>query len=153
MNEIISMPILNLDAIKRPRFFSYPEFTTHKNYLNFIAENCLNVSITHNLKTTTKIFLDENVYKKIRLATLTLENIKAEWDVIMEDNEYAAVCVSWIPVKVYYLLYYLAIIQHYLISTETQCLHQSHIKTWGRSKDYIADGTISFGKNYFNFKN
>ncbi len=127
-----------------------PDFTTHLNYVGFLNE--ISKDLTISCKRTIEKQVSDNpiLGKKLNLIKLTLKGIEAEYKIILKNPEYAIVCVSWISVKSYYLLYNLCLILKYLMTGMKSSFNSSHISTLEDFKGYIVRGELEFNKVEFN---
>ncbi|MDP3732349.1 MAG: hypothetical protein Q8R31_04915, partial [Candidatus Omnitrophota bacterium] len=127
-----------------------PDFTTHLNYVGFLNE--ISKDLTISCKRTIEKQIPDNpiLGKKINLIKLTLKGIEAEYKIILKNPEYAIVCVSWISVKSYYLLYNLCLILKYLMTGMKSSFNSSHISALEDFKGYIVRGELEFNKAEFN---
>ncbi|MES2971729.1 MAG: hypothetical protein V4702_05400 [Patescibacteria group bacterium] len=88
------------------------DFTTHFNYIKCLNTLLQDISIELAIHKT--ISMDSKAIKKFeKLAGLTEKSIDGELAACKLEPEYAEVVAPWIPVKCYYLIYYL----------ESICLH------------------------------
>lgn len=127
-----------------------PDFVTHANYVNFLRIFSKGLSIRCNLNIKREMLESKILSRKIRLLKLTLQSINAEHETISKNPDYAAVCVSWISVKSYYLFFNLLLILRYLITGDERsfsCTHEGALKSL---KEYIKKGELSFSKLEFN---
>lgn len=127
-----------------------PDFVTHSNYVNLLRILSKNLSVKSNLKIKNKIPESEILARKIRLIRLTVQSIKAEYEIILKNPDYAEVCVSWISVKSYYLVFNLLLILRYLITCDEGSFNCSHGDILRTLKDYIKREELSFNVPEFN---
>lgn len=131
-----------------------PDFVTHSNYVNLLRILSENLSVNYNLKIKKKIpeskILTKILTRKTRLLNLTMQSIKAEYDAILKNPDYAAVCISWISVKSYYLFFNLLLILRYLITCDGRSFSYSHGGILKSLKDCIKKKELSFNVSDFN---
>jgi len=130
--------------------FDHPDFSTHANYLHFMSENSRELKLTCDLNVRSRIALDKKVNQKIKLLELTLENLKEEKKNIEKYPEYAIVCVSWVPVKSYYLIFNLLTLLEYLVTASDTYLIISHTALFNKFRSLISEGKVVFSKDIFN---
>lgn len=130
--------------------FNYPDFVTHANYLDFMSAASQDLKLSCNMRIKSQIALDKKVNQKIKLLTLTLDNLKEEKKNIEKYPEYSIVCVSWIPVKSYYLVFNLLILLEYLIAANDTCLFISHAALFKKLRGLLAKGNLIFSASIFN---
>ncbi len=130
---------------------SPPDFLTHLNYVEFmrLITNELTVGIKAHMSTP---FLKKEplVDKKINLIKLTLDNIEQEFQVIQREPEFAQVCVSWISVKSYYLIFNALIVLRYLRSGDKDSFYCSHTKLINELISELERGDLYFGAKGMN---
>lgn len=127
-----------------------PDFVTHLNYVTFLNEMSKDIKITNKRTIEKQIFDNPILGKKINLIKLTLKGIEGEYKIIHKSPEYAIVCVSWISVKAYYLLYNLCLILKYIVTGNRSSFNSSHINILEDFKGYILRGELEFNKVEFN---
>ncbi len=96
-----------------------PDFRTHANYVEFMKKLSSRVGIECARKISSRIPKSKKVDKKLGLIKLTLQSIDGEYKTIRKNPEFAELCVSWISVKTYYLLFNLCLIADYLLDNDT----------------------------------
>ena len=134
--------------VKTP--FEKPKFVTHSNYLGFMSENSVNLSLACNLNIEKQIASPKILINKKGLLKLTLENLNAEKKSIEKYPEYAIVCVSWMPVKTYYLIFNLLLILDYLITGNEESLTTTHTAVSKKLKHLLGEEILLFNKDLFN---
>lgn len=127
-----------------------PDFITHLNYVSFVNELSKDLTITCKRSIAKAIPNIPILDKKVNLIKLTLKGIDGEYKIILENPEYAIVCVSWISVKAYYLLYNLCLILKYLMTGNKSSFNSSHLTMLEDFKDYVSRGELEFNKSEFN---
>ncbi|OGL46894.1 MAG: hypothetical protein A2W05_10385 [Candidatus Schekmanbacteria bacterium RBG_16_38_10] len=127
-----------------------PDFRTHLNYVSCMKALSKGIGLLCNSSIKNKINESKTLKKKINLSKLTLNSIKGEYKTIQKNPDYAELCVSWISVKSYYLLFNLLLILDYLIAAHESVFQSSHKESLKRFKDYIENNNISFSEKLFN---
>lgn len=130
--------------------FEHPDFVTHANYLHFMSENSKGLELSCGLNINKKMALDKRVSQKIKLIELTLENLEEEKGNIDKYPDYSIVCVSWVPVKTYYLIFNLLILIEYLITASDSYLTITHSALFGSFREMLGDKKVRFNKDLFN---
>ncbi len=130
--------------------FEHPDFVTHANYLHFMYESSKNLELKCNLNINKQITLDKRVSQKIKLIELTLDNLKEEKRNIEKYPDYAVVCVSWVPVKSYYLVFNLFILLEYLVTASERYLTITHSGLFNSFRDMLGDKKFRFNNDLFN---
>lgn len=127
-----------------------PDFVTHSNYVGHLRKmsNGLNIQCNINIKIPIKNSSILN--KKVNLIKLTLKGLEAEYNAIVKDPEYAVVCVSWISVKSYYVLYNLCLILKYLLIGDETAFNSTHSKIRKDFKNYLKNKELAFNVAEFN---
>jgi len=126
-----------------------PDFITHYNYVNHFKTLTNGLEISLNRNAVNKIHESKVLAKKINLLKLTKRGIQHEYKAILEDSDYALVCVSWISVKAYYLIFNLLLILKYLM-TGNDDFSTSHSGILEDFKGYLRRNEIKFNKEEFN---
>ena len=127
-----------------------PDFLTHLNYASCLNRFSKGLKLQCNKKIKKKIYKSKILAKKINLINLTLKSINGEYQAILKSPEYAELCVSWISVKAYYLIFNLCLILDYLITGQEHSFSLTHTKLLFKFKDYIKRNEIIFNKKVFN---
>jgi len=130
--------------------YRHPDFDTHAHYLEFVCKSSMNIVLKCGLNLRKKITLDKKVKQKVKLLELTVDNLKIEKENIDKYPEYSVVCVSWIPVKSYYLFFNLLIILEYLITGSDSYLAVSHANSNKYFKTLLIKKHLTFDKGLFN---
>jgi len=127
-----------------------PDFRTHANYIEAMCgiSNGLSATFQHNLQI--KIVKSGTLSKKLGLIRLTLDSIDGEYAAISKNSEYAQLCVSWISVKAYYLLFNMCLVLEYLIGGNDNAFHCTHKKVLDSIKNRIKNSEIVFSNKEFN---
>lgn len=109
------------------------------------------LSLVCNNKISSKFSILDTTFKKVKLIRLTMDSMKSEYNIIIQQYpEYAAVCVSWIPVKSYYVIFNLITIFEYLLTGDKKLLTTSHSKILGLFKKLLETKNIAFNISNFN---
>ncbi|OQY68706.1 hypothetical protein B6D29_00415 [Microgenomates bacterium UTCPR1] len=136
-----------LKASIRP--LEHPAFVTHANYLKYMSNQSLRLELTCELNITKRISQDKRVAQKVKLIELTLENLRGEKNNIDKYPDYAVICVSWIPVKSYYLFFNLLLLIQYLKSARDTDLTITHSGLVESFRNSLECGEFKFNnKNY-----
>lgn len=128
----------------------YPDFITHLNYLNYLKRSSNKLQLKLNRKIEKKIVENKYLKLKVKLINLTLENLKLEFVNIRKFPEYSIVCVSWMPVKAYYVFFNLILILEYLISSNESCLSSGHKKALKEFKKLMENEDLVWNVREFN---
>jgi len=127
-----------------------PDFITHLNYVTFINTLARDINISYEPSIRSKINISSILNKKINLIKLTLKSIKGEYKTIQSNPDYAELCVSWISVKAYYLIFNLLLILEYLLTGQDSSFGVTHKKVLRRFKKRLERNEIYFNKKIFN---
>jgi len=130
--------------------FPPPDFLTHLNYTRALNNLSKNLILTSNLQIKKKISEHPSLVKKLNLIKLTLKSIDGEYRTILKNPDFAELCVSWISVKSYYLIFNLLLILDYLITGQESSFNLSHEGVIKRFKEYLTKNCLSFDKKIFN---
>jgi len=127
-----------------------PDFITHLNYVSCLNILSRDITASCNLSIKNKINESKLLLKKINLIKLTVKSINGEYKMIQQNPDFAELCVSWISVKAYYLIFNLSLILEYLLSGQEFALSFSHKKLLRKFKQRIGRKEIFFSKKIFN---
>lgn len=127
-----------------------PAFITHLNYLKCVNRLSTGLSISTVDPTNVVTTLSPLVEKKKILANLTKDNLDSELAQIRNLHDYAQICISWVPVKSYYLFFNLVILLLYFKTGEESWLTASHIDVQRKLKELIRSGDFTFSVGAFN---
>jgi hypothetical protein len=105
----------------------------------------LSASLTKNKIKESKI-----LNKKINLIKLIIKSLDEESKTIIRNPAFAEVCVPWIAVKAYYLIFNLFMILGHLISGQESFFNSSHEGLFKKIKEWIEKKEIFFSKEIFN---
>lgn len=130
--------------------FEHPDFVTHANYLNFMSENTKELQLMCRLNINKRIILNKRANQKIKLIELTLENLTEEKRNIDKFPDYSIVCVSWVSVKSYYLIFNLLILIEYLITSDNRYFTITHTGLHDNFKNLLNTKQVIFNKDIFN---
>lgn len=132
------------------RPLEHPAFVTHANYLKYMSNQSLGLKLTCELNITKRISQDKRVAQKVKLIELTLENLRGEKNNIDKYPDYAVICVSWIPVKSYYLFFNLLLLIQYLKSARNTDLTITHSGLVESFRNSLECGEFKFNNKYYN---
>lgn len=136
---------------KKYRRENPPDFNTHANYVEFLNGLSKDMSMEFSQSFKNKIKNPSRILRqKIKLIRFTLESIKQEYKTILESNEFAVVCCSWIPVKSYYVIFNTFLILKYLITCDEKAFSSTHSEINDYLKGCIDLKEIKFNKDCFN---
>ncbi|NLA08188.1 MAG: hypothetical protein GX873_00620 [Parcubacteria group bacterium] len=128
-----------------------PDFMTHFNYVE-----CLN-TISNGLNAECKLDIQNKIQngsntlkKKVNLIKLIKRNLDEEHKTIEQNPAFAEVCVPWIAVKSYYLMFNLLLVLDYLISTQETSFNSTHDGLLKKFKNHLEKQEIVFNKKIFN---
>jgi len=147
---------MNLSKWKKIRDEEYerghpPDFMTHFNYVECLKTISDGLSVECKLGIRNKIQNENtNFKKKVTLIKIIKKNLDEEYKTIEKNPTFAEVCVPWIAVKSYYLMFNLLIILEYLISTQESSFNFSHNELLEKFKSRLRDQEIVFNKKIFN---
>jgi len=145
------MRIILEKIIEQKRRENPPDFSTHANYIDFLCGASQDISLEAQQKFANKIKNPSKLIKqKARLIHFTLQSIQEETKIIDDNNEFAVVCCSWIPVKSYYIIFNALLILKYLITCDEKAFSSGHTEVNNDFKGYLANGELKFNKDFFN---
>lgn len=128
-----------------------PDFLTHAHYVKYMRSLVdKGIQLECKRQFSNKISNHPSIEKKLKLCRFTLDSLEGEYKKIQQDSEYAQLCVSWVSVKSYYLLFNLLLIVDYLISGESNIFHRNHKTIIDRFKNYVEDRVLIFSIPEFN---
>lgn len=81
---------------------------------------------------------------------MTLNSLRGEYNTILQNPDYAELCVSWISVKSYYLIYNLLLVLDYLITGQESSFNLTHSKSLSNFKNHLENNNLSFNVDIFN---
>lgn len=124
----------------------YADFITHLNYLDCMCYYSRNLCLTSNKAINGIIPESRYVMKKVKLIELTLDNIREEYKKIQQFPDYSEICISWIPVKSYYLFFNLLLLLEYLIEANEMVFSDEHKKIKDRFSNYLRKSELIFNQ-------
>lgn len=127
-----------------------PDFMTHLNYVSCVNAISKGIKLSCNLSLNKRINESKFLKKKINLIKLTINSVRGEYNTILKNFDYAELCVSWISVKSYYLIFNLLLILDYLITGQESSFNFTHKELLKRFKNYLSNNSLSFNKKLFN---
>lgn len=136
--------------VKVTSTIDHADFITHANYLDFLKRTSENIKLVIHSDINKRIKEDKKLSQKVFLINLTVDNLREEFKNTSKYQEYAVVCVSWIPVKSYYVIFNLLIILEYLITGHSSYLSITHNGALNFLKKLISDGSLKFEPQEFN---
>lgn len=119
-------------------------FQTHLNYVRFLNGMPKYLNLEYTCKLTSKIPFIAELEKKSTLVNLTKEGLKNEWKLVHIESQYSLMCVPWIPVKSYYLLFYQLQILNYLITGQSNAFKSTHHDMNKWFKKSLTEGSLLF---------
>lgn len=135
--------------IKVTPTIDHAEFITHANYLEYLRKTSENIKLIINTSINKRIREDKKLNQKIFLINLTVDNLKEEFKYTSKYQEYAVVCVSWIPVKSYYVIFNLLVIFEHLLTGDSSYLSTTHKGALSFLKKLISKGILEFEPQEF----
>jgi len=127
-----------------------PDFLTHLNYVECLNELSRNLILINKLNIRNKLEESKYLEKKMNLIKLTLKSIRGEYMEISKNPDFAELCVSWISVKAYYLIFNLLLVLDYLITGQESSFILSHNKSIEGFREYLTKKQLLFNKKIFN---
>jgi len=128
-----------------------PDFMTHFNYVECLKTISNGLSVECKLDIKNKIQNgNTNLKKKVNLIKLIKRNLDEEYKTIKQNPAFAEVCVPWIAVKSYYLMFNLLVVLEYLISAQESSFNVSHDGLLKKFKSRLENQEIVFNKKVFN---
>lgn len=131
-------------------FFPPPDFLTHLNYARFLNRFSKGLELDTSLSIKNKMKECSALRKKLNLIKLITGDLKGEYKSVLKYPAYAELCVCWIPIKSYYLMFNLLLVLDYLLSSDEQSFNLSHGKLHERFKDCIKTQKLFFNRKIFN---
>lgn len=128
----------------------HADFITHLNYLICLSNLSKNLSLKCRQNVTGTINESQFVKKKIKLIELTVENINEEFKKIKQFPDYSQICISWIPVKSYYLFFNLLMLIEYLFKSDDKWLRETHKNINEEFIGYLKNRDFEFNVNELN---
>jgi len=128
-----------------------PDFMTHFHYVECLKTISDGLNVECKLDIKNKIQNgNTNFKKKVNLIKLIKRNLDEEYKTIEQNPAFAEVCVPWIAVKSYYLMFNLLVVLEYLISTQESSFNVSHDGLLKKFKSRLENQEIVFNKKIFN---
>jgi len=128
-----------------------PDFMTHFNYVKCLKTISDGLNAECKLDIQNKIRNENHTLKKkINLIKLIKRNLDEEYKIIKQNLAFAEVCVPWIAVKSYYLIFNLLVVLEYLISTQESSFNSTHDGLLKKFKNRLEKQEIVFNKKIFN---
>lgn len=127
-----------------------PDFQTHLNYIQCLESMSEGLSVSCNITSKNIIGESKNLKNKLTLVKLTYKSLKYEMTIIDSNNEFAEVCVPWVAVKTYYMLFNMMLILVYLTCGREDTFNLTHDKTINIIKGHIKNNNLRFSNNDFN---
>ncbi|MEI6498462.1 MAG: hypothetical protein WCO23_00680 [bacterium] len=145
------MPFLPEDYIEvQSPALLFPDFITHLHYLGCVKELSDGISISTNIQSAGQFAESSIVRKKVKLIELTYKNLVEEKRNIDQVHDYSMICVSWVPVKSYYLMFNLLLLLEYLIFENDDWLTAQHRDLCNKFRDQLKNRQISFSEHKMN---
>jgi hypothetical protein len=128
-----------------------PDFMTHFHYVECLKTISDGLNVECKLDIQNKIQNENHTLKKkINLIKLIKRNLDEEYKTIEQNLAFAEVCVPWIAVKSYYLMFNLLMVLDYLISTQELSFNSTHDGLLKKFKNRIENQEIIFNKKILN---
>jgi len=149
--EYLFFMFIDLEKINQEYRRQNPaDFVTHLNYVDCLRQLSEDLSLQVGIHIEGKLAENQNLYKKINLLSLTYKSLEGEKQNIIKDPEYSIICISWVAVKSYYLIYYAQIILLSLLYSDFELLHRSHDKAINDINRLLIKNHLVFNKMLFN---
>jgi len=127
-----------------------PDFITHLNYVYCFNELSKNLKLDCRVDIKNKIKESKYLIKKIHLIELLRKNLQEEHKLILGTTSFAEICVPWITVKSYYLIFNLLLVLEYLITSDEHSFSSSHEGILKKLKMRIKNTNLVFNKSELN---
>jgi len=128
-----------------------PDFMTHFNYVECLKTISDGLNVECKLDIQNKIQNENHTLKKkINLIKLIKRNLDEEYKIIKQNPAFAEICVPWIAVKSYYLIFNLLVVLEYLISTQESSFNSTHDGLLKKLKNRLEKREMVFNKKIFN---
>lgn len=88
--------------------------------------------------------------KKGNLIKLTKKSLEDEYKIVCADNEYSYACISWLPVKIYYLLFNQFLTLEYIIKGKEDVFNTKHIDCLKNFTNKLEKKEIEFSNPILN---
>jgi len=126
------------------------DFITHLNYVTCLRKISDGLKVSCNLRLNHQIERSALLAKKRTLIRLIKRNLDAEFKEICRNHDFAEVCVPWIAVKSYYLLFNLFLILGYFLGNGNSYFKLSHEKILRDMKLRLRNKDLVFDKGVLN---
>jgi len=128
-----------------------PDFMTHFNYVECLNTISNRLSVEYKRDIKNKIKKESQfLNKKLNLLKLIRGSFKEEYNTIEKNQAFAEVCVPWVAVKSYYLIFNLLLILEYLITCDEESFSSSHEGIIKKMKSHVKNNDLFFNKTEFN---
>jgi len=128
-----------------------PDFMTHFHYVECLSTISSGLSVECKLDIKNKIEKESKfLQKKLNLLNLIRRNLHGEYETIRQNPSFAEVCVPWVAVKTYYLIFNLVLILEYLICVQESLFNSSHEVLLKKLKDHLEKKELIFSQKFFN---
>jgi len=128
-------------------------FRTHLNYVWFMEDVTKDLKIQYNIniKSIKQNKEEEDLLnKKINLIKLIIKNLNEEYKIVKNNIGFSEVCIPWIAVKTYYLIFNLILIIEYLITCDINSFKVGHKTLLERFKSNIKRNILCFSNDFLN---
>jgi len=128
-----------------------PDFMTHFHYVKCLNTVSNGLNVEYRLDIKNKIEKESKfLKKKLNLIKLIKRNLNEEYKTIERNPAFAEVCVPWIAVKSYYLMFNLLLVLDYLILCQEISFNSTHDGLLKKFKNRLKKKEIVFNKKIFN---
>jgi len=145
---------LAIDFInERTVISSNKSFRTHLNYVWFMEDVTKDLKIQYNIniKSIKQNKEEEDLLnKKINLIKLIIKNLNEEYKIVKNNIGFSEICIPWIAVKTYYLIFNLILIIEYLITCDINSFKVGHKTLLERFKNNIKRNILCFSNDFLN---
>jgi len=121
-----------------------PDFSTHLNYVCCLNTISNGLKFQYNKNIREVINKSKYVQSKTTLVNITKRSLDSEYSTMQDNIEFAVVCVPWISVKAYYLIFTLYSLLFYLTDATEYYFTVSHKEFWKRLKDKLSNEELEF---------
>jgi hypothetical protein len=126
------------------------DFITHLNYVTCLRELSDGLTVKYQLKSIGSIKLNKLLTNKHTLIKLIKRSFDVEFAEICKNHDFAEVCVPWIAVKSYYLLFNTCLIIGHLLNTNDSYFKSSHEKVLRDIKTQLRSKKLKFNRRILN---
>jgi len=152
INKLLKDLAIDL-ANERTVISSNEAFRTHLNYVWFMEDITRNLKIQHKIDIRKEIKQtkkgEDLLNKKINLIKLIIKNLNGEHKIIKNNIEFSEICVPWVAVKAYYLIFNSMLILEYLITCDVNSFKAGHKAILERFKNNVKSKIFSFNDGFF----